>query len=174
MVSVSRALSLGRVAAEFRPLAGQTRMVMLHGEDGYAFGLTIDGYEYPDIVTGYDGNWLFVRVDIQHPRGDWWFRSAWMTTLDARRLIDWLEGAVVGSVEYEWTTYELVFTFALTPMPGSLISVVVTRGALPQWHGANDGRELILKFGRDADDIRMFAENWKAQVARFPVRGKLG
>jgi hypothetical protein len=149
-------------------------MVMLHGEDGYAFGLTIDGYEYPNKVTGYDGNWLCVRVEIQHPRGDWRFRAAWMTTIDAQRLVEWLDGAAIGRAEYNWTTYRLVFTFALIPAQDSPISIIITRGALPQWHGANEGRELILSFGRDSDDIKLFAEDWKTQVARFPVRGKLG
>src|SRR5262249_58040950 len=133
---------------------------------------TIDGYEYPDKETGYDANWLFVRVDVSHPRGDWSFRSAWMTTVDARRLAQWLEDAASGHVDYNWTTYSLLLTFELTSGHASTGSTTFTRKALPPWHRAEEGRELIVPFGLNSNDVRAFAQDWVAQLSRYPVRGE--
>jgi hypothetical protein len=147
-------------------------MVVMHGPNGCALAFTIDGYEYPGKETGYDANWLFVRVDIKHSRGDWWFRSAWMTTVDARRLAQWLEDAASGRVDHSWTTYSLLLTLAHTPSQASIVSATFTRKALPHWHSETNGRELVVPLGLNAGDVRAFAADWTAQLSKYPVRGE--
>ena len=147
-------------------------MVVIHGPNGYSLSLRIEGYEYPGAETGYDANWLNVRIDVEHPRGRWRFTSAWMTTVDAQGLVRWLEDAASGRVDCDWTTLEYVLSFAVATSPHWMVTGIFTREALPHWHRAEEGEELIVPLGTSLNDLRAFAEDWKSQIAKYPVRGE--
>ena len=92
-------------------------MVLLHGSGGQALGVTIKGYLHPGITTWDDANWLDVRFDVRHPRGDWSFTPERMNSVDARSLVRWLEDVAAGRVGEVWVTDEMHFMLAVVHAP---------------------------------------------------------
>ena len=66
-------------------------MMRLVGSDGTLFEMSIVGYQFPELRTGDDANWLVIRGNVVHPRGEWTWEDPCLETKDVRHLAGCLE-----------------------------------------------------------------------------------
>jgi len=76
----------------------------LNSASGMAFKLKIMGYAYPSIRGGgSDSNWLMIRIDVAHPKGNWISTDPSLLTSEVAYLAKWLydiyNGEPVNPVE---------------------------------------------------------------------------
>lgn len=63
----------------------------------YSFKLTITGYQFPALKDQeYDSNWLNIRIDVQHPEGDWKAVDPALLTYEVQELADWFRDLAAG------------------------------------------------------------------------------
>ena len=140
----------------------------LQGEHGLRFDLSIDGYQFPEILYGDDANWLMVRGEVRHPHGDWTFRDPCLETSDLERLADWFDGIATGRSEAEEDFLEPNLSFEYDSSPAT-ISVTFSHESVPAWSG-DDGRFEGVKviFPLALNDPLEAARNLRDWLARFP------
>jgi hypothetical protein len=57
--------------------------------DGHGIRLTLEGYQYPNTTSGYDANWLMIRIEADTASGRWAKSDACMLTSDVLTLRRW-------------------------------------------------------------------------------------
>jgi hypothetical protein len=147
----------------------------LQGEDGAMFDLTIDGYQFPEIETDYwDSNWLMVRGQVNHPRGNWIFRDPCLTTFELEQLAIWLDGVangVANPADGYFTEPNLHFEYVTIPVPA--IQVTFGYESAPPWLATDDARldGAIVRFPLALNDLRVVSRSLRADLVKFPIRG---
>lgn len=135
--------------------------------DGLVFTFRTDGYQFPDIQTGSDANWLKAEAELsasgtgtfaaQHDL--WLFTSDLASFRDALRALD---RDLCGSATLEHIEDQVQITITLTAGRGAIA------GLLREHGGAILSFE---RYGIDQTDIRQALTELDAFLDAFPVRG---
>jgi hypothetical protein len=63
----------------------------LSSSNSISFELTITGYEFPDLETDYDADWLNIGTTVVHPLASWSAEFPCLFTYEVEWLARWLE-----------------------------------------------------------------------------------
>ena len=148
----------------------------LKGEDGTSFELKIEGYQFPEIQDDrWDSNWLVVSGRVAHPRGNWSFRHACLTTFELEQLARWFDTVAVGkpkSAEGYFTEPNLEFRYVKGP---AAVDVRLGHECAPPRLASRDARleGVVLRFPLTQNDPKEAARSLREYIKKFPPRGPL-
>jgi hypothetical protein len=146
----------------------------LECKDGFAFELSIVGYEFPGLVNAeYDSNWLNVRIVARHPRGDWSAVDPALETHDVRKLAEWFRALESGRRdELEMGFIEACLSFkAQFKRERPSLEVELAHEFRPAWAEDID-QSAVLSFPLDEIDLSSAAESLEQQLAKYPPRAE--
>lgn len=158
----------------YRPLWLQG--MKLSGSGGQSFTLTLQGYQFPDGRDDpHDNNWLFVAVDVSHPKGDWRASDPSLLTWEVARLADWLESVAKGgqsSASEDFLEPTLEF-HVVDEQQTKALRVLFGLELRPKWaesEVASEG-DVYIDFPMTEIDLVAAAQELRRQLLRFPQRG---
>lgn len=144
-----------------------------------ALELTIVGYQFPAIRDDVsDSNWLQVRLNVQHPRGNWRRMEPCLTTSDLSALISWFEAIQrMSEIEspLEFMEPNLSFAF-IHDNDAPAIRVFFELECRPPWAPAldddveDDEGTVYIDFAVDDVQISANIAALQAQLVRTPYR----
>jgi hypothetical protein len=142
--------------------------------NNYAFNMQLVGYQFPELANvPYDSNWLNVRIDIQHPDGNWTAVDPALLTYEAQRLADWLRNLAAGRRDQGDICFlEPCLEFDVVASEGSseALKVILAQEFRPPWFTSVDNEEFELTFPLVAIALLDAAEQLEADLARYPQR----
>ena len=141
--------------------------------DGVELSLGVLGYQYPDEIDYWDGNWLIIDGAVTHPQGSWRFRDACLTSFELQQLAEWLNGVARGIPDPNsgyFTEPCLEFRYASEPEP--MIDVIVTHECAPPWLGTHEERMqgTRLSFPLSVNDPQALSDAVRGLLEQFPIR----
>ncbi|MBN1315991.1 MAG: hypothetical protein JXA42_11000 [Anaerolineales bacterium] len=145
--------------------------MILKASTGISFSLEILRYQFPHIENcKYDSNWLMIRIDVSHPRGDWTSIDPSLLTFEVAGLTEWLDAIhhnepaqpVIRFVEPN-----LEFHLVTTAAGKKALRVSFQLESLPPW--ATDS-EVCIEFPLDEIDLTEASHHLRVQLQRFPMR----
>lgn len=71
-------------------------MISWNGLNGCKFSLTVDGYEYPDVVRGHDANWLLLNISLENALDAQSRTVADALAWELPKFAKWLQGIIDG------------------------------------------------------------------------------
>jgi hypothetical protein len=141
--------------------------------DGVRLSLSVQGYQFPDAIDYWDGNWLIVNGVVTHPTGTWRFNEPCLTSFELRQLAEWLDGIEQGNPDKDlgyFTEPCLEFNYASTPQ--SVIEVLLAYECAPPWLTRHDDRMagIRLHFPTSSNNPQVLAAGVRNLLQRFPIR----
>lgn len=140
----------------------------LEGDDGVAFEMSIEGYQFPD-ATADSQNWLQVWTRAEHPRGTWEGTDPSLEAQDLVHLAAWFEAlAPDRATRCEFTEPNLAFELTAD----ALLRVCLTCESAPPWvvGEARWFEGFALCFPLSRVDPVAAARTLRRWVARYPSR----
>jgi hypothetical protein len=148
-------------------------MMRLATSTNFAVELCIVGYQFPDSHSAeYDSNWLVIKGQVRHPRGNWNFREPCLLTYEAAQLADWLESVAADcetSSDAGFIEPNLAFE-VVTAEFGRILRIIFSAESRPPW--ASQGVNVILEFPVAELNIAEAIREWRDQLWLFPQRAK--
>lgn len=152
----------------------------LESSTGMSFGLEIVGYQFPHLQTEeYDSNWLMIRIDVSHPKGDWTSTDPSLLTYEVARFAEWLEAIHIGeSVQSVIGFIEPNLEFHLITTgdgESKALRVCLQLEARPAWAkaGAVGECDLWVEFPLVEIDLEAASRQLREQLQQFPQRARV-
>jgi hypothetical protein len=148
----------------------------LKGSTGMAFELEIVGYQFPQMVTEeYDSNWLMIRIDVSHPKGDWTSTDPSLLTYEVAELADWLDAIHNGeSVRAGMGFIEPNLEFLLVTTDGGskALRICFRLESRPPWAKptAVADCDACVEFALTEIDLVAASRQLREQLQQFPQR----
>jgi len=144
-----------------------------------SFGLEIVGYQFPQMETEkYDSNWLMIRINVSHPKGDWSATDPSLLTYEVARFAKWLEAIhngesvqpVIGFIEPN-----LEFHLVITDGGEKALRVCFQLESRPPWAegGAVGECDLWVEFPLAEIDLAAASRQLREQLQQFPQRARV-
>lgn len=150
----------------------------LKSENGMAFKLEIADYEFPEQETGeYDSNWLMIRIDVNHPNGNWSVTNPCLLVSEIKYLADWLDSILEGKeakqgIGFIEPSLEFDLTISNEPLNKNL-RVTFHMELRPPWveQRYDDGKAWV-EFPLAEIDLGKASAQLREQLKMFPQRAK--
>lgn len=150
--------------------------LVLHGDNGTRFTLSIENYQFPEILGDYDGNWLMMRGHVVSPMGTWEFRDACLLTWEYAKLSSWFRTLDVSGAPTTCRFMELNLEFQYrTSADGqAMIVVLFDLHCSPPWQieHASTLPAYECEYPISLNDCRALADAIDAQLEKYPPRGE--
>ena len=141
--------------------------------DGVELTLHVLGYQFPDKIDYWDGNWLIIEGAVTHPQGSWHFRDACLTSFELQQLAEWLDGVGQGNPDPNSGYFtEPCLEFKYSREPESMIDVILAHECAPPWLVTWQDRAegTRLRFPLSINDPLALAAAVRGLLEQFPVR----
>ena len=139
----------------------------------YSFTLTITGYQFPSLKDiEYDSNWLNIRIDVQHPDGDWTAHDPALLTYEVQEIANWFRDVAAGRRDKrsaEFLEPCLEFHFESNEDSSEVLKVKLAYEFRPPWSKSWDD-EFELTFPVAKINLVKAAEALERELARYPQR----
>ena len=133
------------------------------------------GYQFPELATGMDSNWLMIELLARHPRGSWRRTDPALLTWELVDLATWLEQVALNRGDHEVWFIEPCLSLSATrnEEAGSThVRIHVSHEFAPPWAEADEGADL--NFELTEAELGAAAASLREQVKRFPQRASRG
>jgi hypothetical protein len=142
--------------------------------ENVSFKLSVVGYQFPnDATSEYDSNWLNVKIEATHPKGNWARVDPALLTYEVEGLAKWLEGiASVNPPSHSASFVEPNLEFEVRPESQSL-RVMFRLEFTPPWASrvdVDDREYPFIEFPLAALDLNAAARSLREQLERCPQR----
>lgn len=162
-------------------------------QDENWFKLNIVNYEVPDTDNkDYDGNWLFVHIDVQKDNLHWSHTSSALLTWEAEQIIRWFSYLAKGiqpqkkdinlhfdpqdeyahrlAVDLDFTEPNLAFEYHPTDT-GIHLKIKFELEFLPvHWEEWDDDEECSIEFDLTYTQVAEVANMFRDELKKFPPR----
>jgi hypothetical protein len=151
----------------------------LKASTGMAFELEIVGYQFPHmVIEEYDSNWLVIRINVSHPKGDWTSTDPSLLTYEVAELAEWLEAIHNGkSVRKELGFIEpnLEFRLVTTDSGDKVPRVCFRLESRPPWAKptAFDKCDACVEFTLTEIDLAAASRQLRERLRQFPQRARV-
>ena len=159
---------------------GKGRQMRINGPmrladgSGQVFEFSIEGYQFPEILDGWDANWLVVAGHGRRHDTEWRFRDPCLTTTEARELASWLRLATapVGSEPNPiyFTEPNLAFAVADRSASAVWLRMIFELEARPDLPQPVDWGEFSIDLELTPADLEYAADDLARELEAFPVR----
>ena len=149
------------------------------------FQISVKDYEFPEVTTGHDANWLITRIQVQHRHQDFSAEFPALLTGDLRFIVDWFKAVSAKQIP-RFTT--LCFTepnleFELYANTGDAIRFGIKLShefkpplRIPELtldEAFNEDDDFVMVFEYPFEDMRSFACRFQSLYDAWPQRGAL-
>lgn len=153
-------------------------MIKFHNRDNnLKYSLMIEGYQYPELETGWDGNWLLIYSKVEYQNVNFERSDPCLVTSEVENIINWFRCISSGSVP-EHTN--LSFTepnleFQLYRKRNNLVQygIKLDLELKPNFKIDDSKNEFVMIFEHSFEELRKIALSFEKQLAKFPKRGNL-
>ncbi|HEX7330302.1 MAG TPA: hypothetical protein VF290_02310 [Pyrinomonadaceae bacterium] len=139
----------------------------------YSFTLTITGYQFPSLKDKeYDSNWLNIRIDVQHPEGNWKAVDPALLTYEVQEIADWFRDLAAGRRDKrsaEFLEPGLALHVESNEDSSEVLKVKLAYGFRPPWSKSWED-EFELTFPLATINLVKAAEALERELARYPQR----
>ncbi len=146
--------------------------MLLKSADGSEFELSIEGYEFPEIVDHeWDSNWLRVRIRLKNRESEAQTTDPCLLTCGAAELLEWIKylTGLEGSVGYVPDFMEPNLRFLIlrnTPESVRLeVSFIFEKKSTPTTR-----MSVILEVAKR--DLLLAAQSLQIEIDRFPTKAR--
>ena len=150
--------------------------MILKSTGGSSLEMTLVGYQFPDLETKeYDSNWLLIKIDAVHSKGQWTSVDPSLLTYEVQRLADWLaaiaRGQKVDDTE-EFMEPNLSFRLANLDTGARTLRVYFELESRPPWAKSDTANEndFWLEFPLGDLDLEAAARQLRDELRRYPQR----
>lgn len=152
--------------------------MFLENPNGSSFHLQIAGYEFPETQSGYDANWLLIRITATLLEGTWTVTDPSLLTYEVAELVSWLESFAANThseTALGFTEPNLSFRGGERADGTRILRVSFAAECRPPWArtGSPDARDPFVEFALNEIDLHVAAESLRSQLALYPQRGSL-
>jgi hypothetical protein len=158
-------------------------MIKLSNEKfGISCEVSVEGYEFPEVHTGWDGNWLLVKIDIVENNKNFSKILPVITTFDIEKMAEWFEDISRKTIPKNTTLCflepDLKFHFLGYKEPYIQIEVELNHGFKPKYIlDCNDEDDetssISFELYSDLENCTNINKNIRAILLKYPPRGKL-
>ena len=149
---------------------------------GHGVTLALRQYQYPGATDDLDANWLIVHGKLTVPGESWSFTDPCLMVGEAAWLGNWLERLANRESRTDARDDDFPAVSFTEPNIGFSCVAIDDAGATlrlfldyesgpPSRREADDDRALQLDVVISDADLRVAADAWKRDLARFPLRG---
>ncbi|MEO1034293.1 MAG: hypothetical protein AAFX44_01920 [Pseudomonadota bacterium] len=141
------------------------------GPHDHCFKIRGLSYEFPQILDGYDANWLTLNIEARNDQGHWERKNPCILTWELVWLRRWLVAVVDGSMESEALSFlepDLRFTFVASTRGQYHFSVVLSWGL----SRTCDDRPSIIHLAVSDSAYNAALLSLDKAIERFPARGE--
>lgn len=150
-----------------------SRVAHLQTAPDCSLGLTVTGYEFPEIESGLDANWLMIDMEAVAGSERWRAKEPALETTELTSLVSWLRGVAGANMpraHFEATEPNLSFIAVRHGDWIRLTTLLRLEFAQPDVDADHQFEGNALEFTLRAEDLSRFADELGAEAARFPVR----
>jgi hypothetical protein len=165
--------------------------MLLSSMDGSSLRLSVERYQYPDIVgdgsgRNWDANWLVIRGEVTDARRTWGFADPCLTTSEARSVAAWLRGVasgVVPVVDYDgddkstlevFTEPNIALNLAARDGDQATVRVYLSLETQPPWGRREGGQSGVFNYYVRLTvrlaEAAVAAQEWAQELDSYPVR----
>ncbi len=151
---------------------------MLKNGPEAVFQLEIAGYEFPEAQTGYDSNWLMIRMTAAMPQGTWTVTDPSLLTYEVEELAAWLDAVAANretGTALRFTEPNLSFRTIAREDGTRALRVSFAAECRPPWArpASSGARDAYIEFPKELLDLPAAAASLRAQLAQYPPRAAL-
>lgn len=148
--------------------------LILSGIHGERVELTVRGYQCPDVLDGYDANWLTIDASFRNELGAWTRSASCLLTWELHWLRRWLPAVVEGVAADDTLGFlepDLCFQFVGRTAQRHCFVVKADHGLSYAEAGGSPCLFMTRLGDDDLADALVVVDDW---LRAFPVRGTQG
>jgi hypothetical protein len=145
-------------------------------EKNLKYSLCIDGYQFPEIKSDWDGNWLMIRSEVQYKNNKFVAVDPSLLTLEFTDIVNWFD-CISNNKTPKYTN--LCFTepdleFQLFGIRGNVIryGIKLDLELKPNFK-INDHDDFVMVFEHNFEQLKELKKKLKRECDAFPQRGAL-
>lgn len=149
--------------------------MQIYNNEGYGFQLKVLGYQLSKRVNDYyDDNWLIIKVQVKHPKGEWIAKDPCLLTFELQDMIDWLNTLKNTSEppkgELSFMESELKFRL-IEHEQGKLLLICFNYNLRPEWASRED--DFCIDFALEKLNLDSLIKPLVSYLKKYPVRQTL-
>ncbi|SHO49213.1 WapI family immunity protein [Desulfopila aestuarii] len=139
------------------------------------FSFGIERYEYPDITSGFDANWLMINIKVNFQDKEFCATDPALLTCEAQDIFNWFQS--ISNDRIPRRTHlgflEQLFHFELLGRSPDCIQYAIhlDDSFKPDFAIGESGEDFIMIFDHTEDCLRGIARQLKKEIGYFPMRG---
>jgi hypothetical protein len=142
----------------------------------YSFTMSVVGYQFPPQKNDPDDSeWLNIRIDVQHPDGNWTAVDPAMETYEVQELADWFRVLAAGARDKRSIDFLepcLEFGVELNEDSSEDLKVTLAYELRPPWL-KDISDEFQISFPVATINLIKTAEALERELAQYPQRTAL-
>lgn len=161
------------------------KLIFKNNKIGTEFKLSVVGYQFPKIKTGYDANWLNLHYECFYNKNSFETTDPTLLTEDLDRILRWFKDIYENHIPEQISIgfMEPNLTFILYGKKNNLVSIGIKLDleCKPSFRidelGANglsdDEYEFIMQFELNSQDLNCYINQLMEIKTKYPIRGKI-
>jgi hypothetical protein len=130
--------------------------------------MEVIGYQFPAFEKEpYDADWLNIKIQVKHPKGNWKAIDPCLLTFEIKQLIEWFEKICEEKgVEKHLYFTEPCLEFEILK---DKLRVFFSHKFAPPWI-KDYTEEFFIDFTVSQPELKRAAQNLQRELERFPIR----
>ena len=130
--------------------------------------LSVEGYQFPAIKNEpWDADWLNIKIQVKHPKGNWKTTDPCLTTFELKWLIEWFEKIFEGKeVEKHLYFTEPCLEFEVLK---DKLRVFLSHEFAPPWI-KDYKEEFFIDFTVTQPELKRAVQKLQKELEKFPIR----
>lgn len=130
--------------------------------------INVVGYQFPAIENEpYDADWLNIKIQVKHPKGNWKATDPCLLTFELKQLIEWFE-KICEEKEVEEHLYFIEPCLEFQTLTGKL-RVFFSYDFAPPWI-KDYAEEFFIDFTVSQKELKRAAQELHKELEIFPIR----
>jgi hypothetical protein len=148
-----------------------------NSEQNLKYYLSIEGYQFPDIKSDWDGNWLMVKSEVQYRDKVYTRIDPSLVTLEFLDIVKWFDCISKNEIPKFVNLYftEPNLEFQLYGIIGNVIryGIKLDLEVKPSFKIDEHSDDFVMVFEHSFDQLKELKNQLKRECDSFPQRGVL-
>lgn len=151
--------------------------MIIYGIENQQVEIRVEGYEFPDINSSYDDNWLSIFIDVQTKNHKWQSTFPSLLTWEIEGLVEWFE-TLAENKKPKWyklnyfTEPNLSFEI-LNDYTDSLKKFRIIFDLEFRPPNSDDDTNYFIEFWASNEELKKIAKNFETELKKYPQRKAL-
>lgn len=148
--------------------------MIIKGIENQQVEIRVEGYEFPDIKNGYDGNWLEIFIDVKTKERKWQRTDPALLTWEVEYLIEWFE-TLAENKKPKWyklndftepnLSFEIINDYNESLKKFKIIFDLEFRPP-----NSDDESEYYVEFWASNEELKKIAKDFETELKKYPQR----